>query len=40
MTTITVQLGASQADEVLRRMREDQIRRDAAKAGGASGSGQ
>ncbi|MDQ0305484.1 uncharacterized protein with GYD domain [Kitasatospora herbaricolor] len=32
---ITVQL-ANQADEALRRMREDQARRDAAKAGGGS----
>ncbi|GAA2780742.1 hypothetical protein GCM10010505_06530 [Kitasatospora aburaviensis] len=37
--TITVQL-ANQADEALRRMREDQARRDAAKAGGSgAGSG-
>lgn len=39
MAAIAIQL-ANQADEALRRMREDQARRDAAKAGGNSGSGQ
>jgi uncharacterized protein with GYD domain len=35
---ITARL-ANQADEALRRMREDQARSDAAKAAGGSGSG-
>ncbi len=37
MKTITAEL-SNQADEALRRMREDQARRDAQKSG--SGSGQ